>query len=117
MRTPIPSSLTRRRALLGAGAATLLGALHACTRRGAAPEEWKASLRIAVPLVPHAGLIHIASARGFFHDRGLEMTLLPQSYGKAALAEHLQGHADLAVAADVPVVVEVLKGAPLSIIA
>jgi len=117
VRTPIPSSLTRRRALLGAGAATLLGALHACTRRGAAPEEWKASLRIAVPLVPHAGLIHIASARGFFHDRGLEMTLLPQSYGKAALAELLQGHADLAVAADVPVVVEVLKGAPLSIVA
>ncbi len=45
------------------------------------------------------------------------MTLLPQSFGKAAVAELLRGHADLAVAADVPVVVEILKGAPLSIVA
>jgi ABC-type nitrate/sulfonate/bicarbonate transport system substrate-binding protein len=44
------------------------------------------------------------------------VTLLPQSYGKAALAELLRGRSDLAVAADVPVVVEVLKGAPLSIV-
>jgi NitT/TauT family transport system substrate-binding protein len=104
----------RRRALVGGGVAALLYALN---RRSVAPEALKSNVRIAVPLVPHAGLIHIASARGFFHDRGLGVTLLPQSYGKAALAELLRGHADLAVAADVPVVVEVLKGAPLSIVA
>src|SRR4051812_3467093 len=107
----------RRRALLGGGAAALLGSLYALNRRSVVPEAPKANLRIAVPLVPHAGLIHIASTRGFFLDRGLGVTLLPQSYGKAALAELLRGHADLAVAADVPVVVEVLKGAPLSIVA
>ena len=45
------------------------------------------------------------------------MTLLPQSFGKAAVAELLRGQADLAVAADVPVVVEILKGASLSIVA
>lgn len=113
---PILSSLTRRRALVGAGAATLLASLHACNRSGAPPAS-TSKVRIAVPVVPHAGLIHIASARGFFRDRGLEATLLPQSYGKAALAELVQGRADLAVAADVPVVVEILKGAPLSIVA
>lgn len=113
---PILSSLTRRRALVGAGAATLLASLHACNRSGAPPAS-TSNVRIAVPVVPHAGLIHIASARGFFRDRGLEATLLPQSYGKAALAELVQGRADLAVAADVPVVVEILKGAPLSIVA
>ena len=113
---PILSSLTRRRALVGAGAATLLASLHACNRSGV-PEASKTNVRIAVPVVPHAGLIHIASARGLFRDRGLEATLLPRSYGKAALAELVQGRADLAVAADVPVVVEILKGAPLSIVA
>ena len=106
----------RRRILLGGAGAALLATLYALTRRGVDPGERKSSIRIAVPVVPHAGLIHIASARGYFRDRGLEVTLLPQSYGKAALAELLRGNADLAVAADVPVVVEILNGAPLSII-
>jgi ABC-type nitrate/sulfonate/bicarbonate transport system substrate-binding protein len=113
---PILSALMRRRALLAGGAAALLGSLYAENRRSIAP-AWKSNVRIAVPLVPHAGLIHLALARGFFLDRGLGVTLLPQSYGKAAVAELLRGHADLAVAADVPVVGEVLKGAPLSIVA
>jgi NitT/TauT family transport system substrate-binding protein len=107
----------RRRILIGGGGAALLASVYALTRRSVAPEGRKPSVRIAVPLVPHAGLIHIASARGLFRDQGLEVTLLPQSYGKAALAELLRGNSDLAVAADVPVVVEILKGAPLSIIA
>ena len=114
---PILSSSMRRRALVGAGAATLLASLYALTNHGVAPEALKSGVRIAVPLVPHAGLIHLAAARRFFRERGLEATLLPQTYGKAALAELLQGRADLAVAADVPVVVEILKGAPLSIVA
>jgi NitT/TauT family transport system substrate-binding protein len=117
VRAPILSALTRRRALVGAGAAVLLASLYATTRRRVAPAATPASIRIAVPVVPHAGLIHLASARGFFRDQGLAATLLPQSYGKAAIAELVQGHADLAVAADVPVVIEILKGAPLSIIA
>jgi NitT/TauT family transport system substrate-binding protein len=117
MDAPILSPSMRRRLLIGGGGAALLASLYALTRPGRAPEGRGPSIRIAVPVVPHAGLIHIASARGFFRDRGLEVTLLPQSYGKAALAELLRGNSDLAVAADVPVVVEMLKGAPLSIIA
>lgn len=117
MNAPIQSASMRRRILLGGAGAALLASLVALTRRSGAPEERNSSIRIAVPVVPHAGLIHIASARGFFRDRGLDVALLPQSYGKAALAELVQGRADLAVAADVPVVVEILKGAPLSIVA
>lgn len=117
MQGPTPSAPMRRRVLLGGAAAALLASLYALTSRGVAPATRSASLRIAVPVVPHAGLIHLASARGLFHDRGLQVGLLPQSYGKAALAQLLRGQADLAVAADVPVVVEVLKGATLSIVA
>ena len=117
MHVPILPASMRRRALVAGGACALLGSLYALSRRSVAPEEWKSSVRIAVPVVPHAGLIHIASARGFFRDRGLGVTLLPQSFGKAAVAELMRGQADLAVAADVPVVVEILKSAPLSIVA
>ena len=117
MRAPVPPASMRRRILLGGSGAAALAILVALTRRGVAPDEPTVALRIAVPVVPHAGLIHIAAARGLFRDHGLDVSLLPQSYGKAALAELLRGKADLAVAADVPVVVEVLKGAPLSIVA
>lgn len=119
MHAPITSVLTRRRALIGgAGAgAAVLASLYGLSRRSSGPTERPSTLRIALPLVPHAGLIHLASARGFFRDQGLEVTLLPQIHGKAALAELLRGRADLAAVADVPVVIEVLKGAPLSIVA
>jgi ABC-type nitrate/sulfonate/bicarbonate transport system substrate-binding protein len=116
MRASIQPRSMRRRILLGGGGAALLASL-ALEPRSVASEARKPSIRIAVPLVPHAGLVHIASARGFFRDQGLDVALRPQSYGKAALAELLRGNADLAVAADVPIVVEILKGAPLSIIA
>lgn len=117
MRAPISSAPKRRRVLAGAGAAALLACLPGCSRRTEALAGGPARIRIAVPVVPHAGLIHLAAARGYFRDRGLSVTLLPRSYGKAALAELLAGRADLAVAADVPVVIEILKGAALSIVA
>lgn len=117
MREPIPSVLRRRRILGGIGGAALLASLYGLTRRRDGATVAVSKLRIATPLVPHSGLIHLASARGFFRDQGLDVSLLPHTYGKAALADLLRERADLAVAADVPVVVEVLKGAPLSIVA
>ncbi|MFL6629118.1 MAG: ABC transporter substrate-binding protein [Vitreoscilla sp.] len=118
VQAPIQPGTTRRRLLIGGGAAaTLLASLYALAPRRVAPEAAKASIRIAVPTVPHAGLVHLASARGLFRNRGLDVSLLPKDYGKAAVAELVRGNADLAVAADVPVVVAILKGAPLSIIA
>jgi len=74
-------------------------------------------LRLALPTVPHAGLLHLAAALGYFHDQGIDASLMREIHGKAALAELLQGRADLAVVADVPVVIELLKGVPLNIVA
>ena len=106
-----------RRHLMGLAALAVLAASWAVSRRrGAAPAVTE-RLSIALPQAPHAGLIHIAAARGFFEARGLAVTVLAQTHGKAALAELLRGGADLAAAADVPIVIEVLKGAPLSIAA
>ncbi|HEY8880900.1 MAG TPA: ABC transporter substrate-binding protein [Roseateles sp.] len=99
---------------MGLSLAALFG-LGGCrpADNGEAPER----VSVALPQVPHAGLVHLAFARGFFAARGLSVTLLPQIHGKAALAELLRGGSDLAVVADVPVVVELLKGAQLSIAA
>ncbi|MBV8604336.1 MAG: ABC transporter substrate-binding protein [Pelomonas sp.] len=117
MHAPNLSGVMRRRALLGAGAAGLLALFGGCGRRENAHAAERATLRLATPLVPHSGLVELAASQGFFQDQGLDAALLPETHGKAALARLLGGQADLAVAADVPVVVEVLKGTPLCIVA
>lgn len=115
--SPTGRSLNRRHLMGLAALAVLAAAWGIGRRRSAAAPAVTERLSIALPQAPHAGLIHIAAARGFFEARGLAVTVLAQTHGKAALAELLRGGADLAAAADVPIVIEVLKGAPLSIAA
>jgi ABC-type nitrate/sulfonate/bicarbonate transport system substrate-binding protein len=74
-------------------------------------------LTIAVPSTPHAALLHIAAAQGYFAHEGLDVTVTRVSHGKAALDELAAGKADMATAAEVPFVIAVLQGAPLSIAA
>lgn len=114
--TPATVGLNRRR-LAGLATLTMLAAAYGLSRRRAGAPVAIEKLSIALPQAPHAGLLHIAAAQGFFDERGLAVTVLAQSHGKAALAEVQRGGADLAAAADVPIVIEVLKGAPLSIAA
>ncbi|WP_457324601.1 ABC transporter substrate-binding protein [Roseateles sp. P5_E11] len=118
--TPAGRGLNRRlnrRHLAGLASLAVLATAFGLSRRRSGPPLAPERLSIALPQAPHAGLIHIAAARGFFDERGLAVTVLPQTHGKAALAELLRGGADLAAAADVPIVIEVLKGAPLSMAA
>ncbi|XHS79828.1 ABC transporter substrate-binding protein [Burkholderiaceae bacterium UC74_6] len=121
MRAPNHVALSRRRALMGAGCIAPLAALGALTAlagcRRSDPLPGTDEFSVAVPSVPHAGLVHLASSRGRFEANGLAVKLLPQTHGKAALGELLASRAELAVVADVPVVVEVLKGAKLEIVA
>lgn len=114
--SPTVRNVLRRRVTGVAALAIALGWLG-LSRRSAAPALVPEKLSIALPQAPHAALIHLADAKGLFAAYGLSVSVLPQIHGKAALAEVLRGGADLAAAADVPVVVEVLKGAPLSIVA
>jgi len=82
--------------------------------RTAVPVE---KLSIAVPTAPDAALLHIAAAKGYFAEEGLDVTLTPVSHGKAAMDLLAQGKADLASAAEVPFVISVLKGQRLGIAA
>jgi NitT/TauT family transport system substrate-binding protein len=74
-------------------------------------------LTIAVSSTPHAALLHLAAAKGFFSAQGLDVTLVPVSHGKAAMDLLSQGKTDLAAAAEVPFVIAVMNGQPLSIAA
>jgi ABC-type nitrate/sulfonate/bicarbonate transport system substrate-binding protein len=82
---------------------------------GAAPPAEKLSL--ALSSTQHAALLHIAAAKGFFADEGLDVTVVPVSHGKAALELLAQGKVDLAAAAEVPFVISVLQGEPFGIAA
>ena len=75
------------------------------------------TLRIAVSSTPHAALLHIAAAQGYFADEGLDVDISSVSHGKAALDQLALGKADLASAAEVPFVISVLRGEALGIVA
>ena len=61
--------------------------------------------------------MHVAAAKGYFADEGLDVSILPVSHGVAAIGDVLQGKADLAVAAEVPFVISVMKGDALGMVA
>ena len=92
-----------------------LALVYAKTRILSAPplEE----LTIAVSSTPHAALLHLAAAKGFFASEGLAVTITPVSHGKAAIDLLAQGKADLAAAAEVPFVISVLNGKAFAIAA
>lgn len=118
-----PTGAARRRAAvffaIGAAAllcVVLLGLYY--TTRATAPASSSADkLSIAVSSTPHAALIHLAAAKGFFRREGLDVAIVPVSHGKAALDLLAQGKTDLAAAAEVPFVISVLNGKPLAIAA
>ena len=74
-------------------------------------------LTIALSSTPHAALVHLAAAKGFFSAEGLDVTIVPVSHGKAALDLLAQGKTDLAAAAEVPFVISILNGKSFAIAA
>lgn len=63
------------------------------------------------------GLVFVTQAKGYFAEEGLNVTLQPYATGKAALDAALEGRANLATVADIPIMFEVTKGQPVSIVA
>lgn len=74
-------------------------------------------MSVALPLVPHASLLHIAAAKGYFADEGLEVTMIPTIHGKAALELVAEGKADLGTASEVVFVQAASKHRGLAIAA
>ena len=82
------ASATRRRLRwLLVAAAVLAAAGYAWIRSQPVAPGAVENLRIALPGTPHAALLHIAAAKGYFAEEGLDVTIVPVSHGKAAVEE------------------------------
>lgn len=114
----MPETERRRRAwTLIAAALTLAVAAWIVGRNPPPVPAPVEKLRIALPAVPHAGLLHIAAERGLFAAEGLDVTIVPATHGKAAMDELRQGRADIAATADVVFLLAAIRGEPLAALA
>ena len=106
-------------ASVAAALAVMLLALAYLGARGKVPTQNfpVEKLSIALPALPQHALLQIAAAKGYLTAEGLDVTFVPASHGVMALSLLAQGKADLAVAAEVPLVISVMKGDPLAIVA
>jgi NitT/TauT family transport system substrate-binding protein len=63
------------------------------------------------------GLVFVAQVKGYFVNEGLNVTLQPYTTGKSALDAAVEGRANLATVADIPIMFAVTKGQPVSVVA
>ena len=84
---------------------------------GRAPTGPPEKLTIAVPRYIGGSAILVAHSMGYFKQQNLDVELQMHSSGRAALDSLLDGKADLAVAADTPVVFAATSGRRLLIVA
>lgn len=119
MASNIPGRRVRTLAFAGVAVVIVALALGYASRRAlnATPAAPMEKLSIALPLAPHAALLHIATAKGYLAEEGLDVTITPVSHGKAAMDLLEQGKADLAFTAEVPFVISVLQGQRVEIAA
>lgn len=66
---------------------------------------------------PESTLLHVAVAKGYFTEEGLETTSVIFPFGKPALQQVLENKADFSAAAETPFMFSVLKGEKLFVIA
>jgi ABC-type nitrate/sulfonate/bicarbonate transport system substrate-binding protein len=74
-------------------------------------------ITIAYTYQPQSTLIHIAVAKGYFKEEGLEIQSLMHNFGKASLQSLLDHKADFATVAETPFMFNVLKGENIFVIA
>jgi NitT/TauT family transport system substrate-binding protein len=119
--TEKPAQFSVKDAMIGALIlAALLAASYAWIAR-TPPEQPARSLEpMTIAANTHyagTGLVFVAQVKGYFANEGLNVTLQPYTTGKSALDAALEGRADLATVADIPIMFAVTKGQPVSIVA
>jgi NitT/TauT family transport system substrate-binding protein len=88
---------------------------------GCKPPGKQASSRekitFAHTISPNVALVHIAFAKGFFAEEGLDATPQPHAFGKLALESVSEGKADFATPGDTPFVFSVMNGRKITTLA
>lgn len=72
---------------------------------------------MALPNQQAATAVFVAQAKGYFRDQNIELVEQRFDLGMQALKSMVDGHADLAINADTPFMLSVLRGAPVSVVA
>ena len=67
-------------------------------------------ITIATPTQIGAGTVRVGMDQKLFEQRGLDVVAQPFTLGKQALEALLQGHADLAILADTPFMLAIMRG-------
>ena len=74
------------------------------------------TVRLGLPIAPAAGLAKIAADKNFFQDEGINVELKEFTAGKFALQALVGGSLDIAISAELPVMLAVINGEKISII-
>jgi NitT/TauT family transport system substrate-binding protein len=102
---------------VAASALAIFACLLACSRTDQKPAGLPEKVTVAMSATTDGVLAHVAQAKGFFRQEGVETVPRLFPYGKRALQEVLEGRADFATVAETPVMFAIMKGAKISIIA
>lgn len=105
-------------ALIFALVATLLGCQKAPSG-DAAPATGARPTRVTVAYTvqPQSTLIHVAVAKGYFAEEGLDVQPSIHTHGRASLQSLIEHKADFATTAETPFMFNVLKGEKIFVIA
>jgi NitT/TauT family transport system substrate-binding protein len=95
----------------------LLVALLGCRGSRLGPAGAPQRITVSYTTQPQSTLIHVALAKGYFTQEGLEVQSLVHGFGKASLQTVLDHKADFATVAETPVMFKVLEGEPICVIA
>jgi len=74
-------------------------------------------ITVAYTYQPQSTLTHVAVAKGYFAEEGLDVQSLIHTFGKASLQSLLDHKADFAAVAETPFMFNVLKGEKICVIA
>lgn len=74
-------------------------------------------ITVSFTFQPQCTLVHVALAKGYFLEEGLEVRPEMRTYGKPALQAVIDGQADIATAAETPIMFAILKGESIRVLA
>ncbi len=94
-----------------------IAALAACQKSQPENAQPPQKITVAYTWQPQSTLVHVAVAKGYFAEEGLEVQSLMHTYGKAALQSAIDNKADFATVAETPVMFSVLKGEKIFVLA
>lgn len=111
------SPLTKALALLIPLSLVLAAVLFAVLRSPTVPTASVSKVMIAVPMQISSTVMLLANEQRVFQQAGVEVIGQPFLLGKDALQSVIDGHADLALVADTPLMFALQKGADISVLA